>query len=128
MAYNRRMKIQSYKDLVVWQKSIGLVDHVYTLTRALPKSETFGLSTQMRRAAVSIPSNIAEGYKRNYILEYIQFLNIAFSSTAELETQLLIAANQYKPPGYNKTVELLDEVQRMLLVLIRQLKAKQSQK
>ena len=82
--------IQSYKDLIVWQRAIELVVEIYDLTKKLPKNEEFALSNQMRRAVVAIPSNIAEGYLRKGLNEYIQFLRIAISSASELETQLII--------------------------------------
>ena len=84
-------KINSYKDLFVWQKAIDLVVHIYQLTGTFPKSELFCLTSQMRRAAVSIASNIAEGRARGTRKDYRQFIIIAFGSGAELETQLIIA-------------------------------------
>jgi four helix bundle protein len=83
--------ITSYKDLIVWQKSIILVKEVYKLTSAFPKDELYGLVSQMRRAAVTIPSNIAEGFGRKSHKEQNQFYLIAFSSALELETQIIIA-------------------------------------
>ncbi|HIJ72435.1 MAG TPA: four helix bundle protein [Planctomycetes bacterium] len=85
------MKTKSFKDLIVWQKSYKLVLEIYKTTRDFPKSEDYGLSQQMRRAAVSIPSNIAEGYGRKHKAEYNQFLSIAYGSLLELETQFLLA-------------------------------------
>lgn len=85
------MGIQTYKDLFVWQKSVNLVEQIYQATQNLPKSEQFGLTSQMRRAAVSVPSNIAEGYRRRSLGDYIRFLSIADGSSGELETQLIIA-------------------------------------
>ena len=85
------MKTQSFKDLIVWQKSYKLVLEIYKITKDFPKSETYGLSQQMRKSAVSIPSNIAEGYGRKHKAEYNQFLSIAYGSLLELETQFLIA-------------------------------------
>ena len=82
--------VNSYQDLEVWKKSIDFVEQIYRLVKQLPKEETYALSDQMRRAAVSIPSNIAEGANRKTTKEYIQFLYIALGSTAELETQLII--------------------------------------
>ena len=84
------MDIKDYKDLIVWQKERALVTEVYKLTRLLPKEELFALSSQMQRAAISIPSNIAEGSQRKGINEYIHFLSIARGSNAELQTQLFI--------------------------------------
>ena len=85
------MLVKSFRDLRVWQASMDLVDAVYTQTSAFPKDEIFGLSSQMRRAAVAIPSNIAEGHTREGTKEYLQFLAIARASLAELETQVLIS-------------------------------------
>lgn len=83
--------INSYKDLIVWQKSFELVIEIYKLTNLFPKSEIYGLVSQMRRCVVSIPSNIAEGFIRKHRKEYAQFISIAFGSGAELETQLLLS-------------------------------------
>jgi len=85
------MRFKDYKDLVVWQRAIDLVIEVYRIVKVLPQEEVYDLSSQMRRAAVSIPSNIAEGYGRNSDNELIRFLNIASGSLAELETQIIIA-------------------------------------
>jgi four helix bundle protein len=107
---------QSHKDLIVWQKSIALVTLVYELTKTFPKDELFGLTSQMRRAAVSIPSNIAEGRNRGTRKDFRQFILVAFGSANELETQLLIAENL----GYASKDQLgplnnlLSEVCRML--------------
>src|SRR5256885_16498458 len=84
-------KTQSYKDLVVWQKGIALAKIIYTLTARFPTEEKFGLVSQMRRAAVSIPSNIAEGQARHTTGEFIQFISHAEGSVAELNTQLILA-------------------------------------
>lgn len=83
--------MSSYKDLFVWQKSIQLVTDIYKLTKVFPKDEYYGLVSQMQRAAVSIPSNIAEGNERNSNKEFAHFLYIAKGSLAELETQIIIA-------------------------------------
>src|SRR6202163_3404212 len=83
---------RSYKDLVVWQKGIALAEAVYRLTKSFPSTEKFGLVAQMRRAAVSIPSNIAEGQARHTTGEFIQFISHAEGSAAELDTQLILAA------------------------------------
>ena len=120
------MSTQSYKDLIVWQKSIELVKIVYALTKQLPKEEVYGLTSQMRRCAVSIPSNIAEGQKRNSISEYVQFLYIANYSAAELETQLIITREVYSNIDTLQCQELLQEVQKMTSTLIGKLKPKTS--
>ena len=114
-------KLFSYKDLIVWQRSIELVIAVYELTEDFPKEELYGLTSQMRRAAVSIPSNIAEGRFRGTKKDFLQFLRIAYSSGAELETQLEIAKRlrQTKDFDYSKVDSLLLEVMKMLNTIIR---------
>ena len=83
--------MKSYKELIVWQKSIELVIQIYKVTKTFPKEEVYGLTSQTQRADVSIPSNIAEGHDRNSSKEFVQFLYISRGSLAELETQILIA-------------------------------------
>ena len=112
--------IQSFKDLTVWQKSFSLVSEVYKLTEQLPKEEIFGLSSQIRRCAVSIPSNIAEGQQRNNSREYRQFLGIAKGSCAELETQLLLTSAIYNV-NTNHIASELQEVQKMLQAILNKL-------
>lgn len=113
-------KINSYKDLIVWQKAMELVTSVYSLTETFPKSELYCLTSQMRRCAISIPSNIAEGSRRRTRKDYRQFLVIAFGSGGELETQIEIAKRLYDSENsyYNNIDILLDEVMRMLNKLI----------
>ena len=95
--------MKSHKDLEAWKKSINLVTEIYKLTSGFPKEELYGLTSQIRRSAVSVPSNIAEGAGRNYDKEFIQFLYIASASMSELETQLLIACNlEYFPENILK--------------------------
>lgn len=122
---NSQIKINSYKDLVVWQKSFRLSLLVYKLTKAFPKDELYALVSQLRRAAISLPSNIAEGYTRHRRLEYIQFLQIAFASGAELETQLLIAKElgYINSNDFEEVQSLLQEVMRMLNSLISKIKS-----
>ncbi len=117
------MAILSYKDLIVWQKSIDLVDSIYQLTENFPKSEQYGLTNQMRRCAVSIPSNIAEGRKQSSKEEFRRCLRIAFGSGCELETQVIIAKRLSFSKDLNfATVDsLLNEVMRMLNGLIASL-------
>jgi four helix bundle protein len=86
-------KISSYRQLEIWQKSMGLVNKIYQISSTFPKEEIFGLTSQIRRAAISIPANIAEGWGRRLTKEFIQFLRIARGSLLELETHLLIAKN-----------------------------------
>lgn len=106
---------------MVWQKSLDLVREIYAATGNLPQAEIYGLVSQMRRAAVSIPSNIAEGYRRKNLKEYIQFLYISYGSSAELETQLLISKDIYPRIDFSKSESVLNEVQKMLNVVIRKL-------
>ena len=112
--------IKGYRDLIVWQKSMDLVDEIYKIARLLPIEERFALSDQMRRSAVSIPSNIAEGYERKSKKEYIHFLSVAKSSRAELETQLYICIRQnfITPEDADKAFGLCSEVGRILNTLI----------
>jgi four helix bundle protein len=117
------MKMTSYKDLIVWQKAMALVKEIYSLTSQFPKDELFGLQSQMQRASVSIPSQIAEGYLRNHKKEYIQFLFIGLGSAAELETQILICKSleKFNKLNFSKAENLLTEVMKMLFVLIRKI-------
>jgi four helix bundle protein len=84
-------KYQSYRDLIVWQESINLVENIYQTTKSFPKEEMFGLTSQIRRSSVSIPANIAEGYGRNHTKEYLNHLSIANGSLSELETHIIIS-------------------------------------
>lgn len=112
------MGSRSFKDLVVWQRSMELVKEIYKLTKGFPRAEEFALTSQLRRAVVSIPSNVAEGSKRGTQKDFLQFLRIANGSAAELETQLLVAQDEYRKIDYSKSLSLLNEVQRMLTSLI----------
>ena len=118
--------MNSYRDLIVWQKSFKLVIEIYKLTSIFPKSELYGIANQMRRASISVPSNIAEGYSRKYRKEYIQFISIAFSSGAELQTQLLLARVLELAPKekFNTSFGLLEEVMKMLNALSKSLNPK----
>lgn len=118
------MKIGSYKELIVWKKSMLLVTEIYKLSEQFPKDETFGLRSQMQRAAVAIPSNIAEGYLRKHKKEYIQFLSIALGSGAELETQILICKSlpKFKHLDFCPSENLLDECMKMLYSMIERLR------
>lgn len=115
------MYVQSFKQLIVWQKAMLLVEAIYIASAKLPNAEQFGLTSQMRRSAVSIPSNIAEGKKRKTKKDFVQFLRISDGSAAELETQILLAKRLYTATNFVKCEELLDEVQRMLTVMIQKL-------
>ena len=87
-------KIKDYKDLHIWQKGIEIVDKIYSITERFPQNELYGLTSQMRKAAVSIPSNIAEGFVRKHTKEYSYFLSISLGSCAEIDTQIIIATNR----------------------------------
>lgn len=117
--------MQTYKDLVVWQKSIELTVAIYTLTDSFPQNERFGLTSQMRRAAVSIASNIAEGKLRGTKKEFRHFLLIAFGSGGELETQIEIAKRLAETSNldYIKVGVLLEEIMKMLNVMINRASA-----
>lgn len=119
------MWIQSYKELIVWKKSITLVKIVYTLTDKFPASELYGLMSQMRRAAISIPSNIAEGSRRGSRKDFRHFLLTAFGSGAELETHIEIAKQLHfiKELNCSETDNLLDEIMRILNKMIVNLKS-----
>jgi len=113
----------SYKDLIVWKKSMQLAAQIYKITKTFPKEELYGLTSQMRRAAVSIPSNIAEGQKRNSKKEFLQFLAVAKGSLAELETQLLLSAeiNYFSNYDIIEVQDLVVEIEKMLNALARTL-------
>ena len=120
--------LKNYKELKVWQRSYQLCLDIYKITKGFPKEERYGLTSQIRRAAVSVPSNIAEGYGRKTTPEYIRFLYIAYGSNCELETQILLSGDL----GYIETGKLeilkegIGEVERMLKALIKSLERKHS--
>jgi len=113
---NESIKVISYKDLIVWQKAMDLVTLIYSLTQNFPQCEIYGLTSQMRRSAISIPSNIAEGSRRGSLKENKHFLLIAYGSGAELETQIQIAKRLSfcNNINFSKIDSLLDEVMRIL--------------
>ena len=117
------MQINSHKDLFVWQRSMSLVKATYVLTDKFPARETYGLSSQMRRAAVSIPSNISEGKNRGTAKDFAHFLRMAYGSCAELDTQLEISRQLgfVKIPDTTAANSLLEEVSKMLRVMISKL-------
>ena len=119
------MKIKNYKELIVWQKSIGLALAVFKITKKFPKSELYGIVSQMRRCAYSIASNIAEGYNRGSRLEYKKFLQIAYGSAAELETQLIICLKTglIKKKHFGELISPLTEILKMLNRMITTLKS-----
>lgn len=114
----------AHTKLLVWQKAMELAGKIYIITKEFPHEEKFGLTSQIRRAAVSIPSNIAEGRSRGTRKDFAQFLHIALGSSAELETQLVLAQNLYpsKNASYNELLGLTREVRRMLIAFISSLK------
>ncbi len=115
--------MQGHKDLTVWQKAMDLVTDIYRLTRAFPKQELYGLASQIQRAAVSIPSNIAEGHALKQTQAYLRHLAIASGSLAELQTQIEIAGRlDYLKPEDGEVSKLADEIGRMLAGLRRGLK------
>jgi four helix bundle protein len=119
-------KIESYRDLKVWQKSMDLVTECYRLAHRLRQNEQFGLASQMRRAVVSIPSNIAEGFGRWHSKEFVHFLLLANGSLKELETHLLIGNRlaYFSPQETLKPLGLAEEIGRMLAGLRNKLNAK----
>jgi four helix bundle protein len=118
--------LKNYRELKVWQKSFELCKSIYKITKKFPRKEQYSLTSQIRKSAISIPSNIAEGYGRGTTKEYIHFLYIAYGSICELETQILLS----KDFGYiseedkNDLLEKVKEVERMLHALIKSLKNK----
>jgi len=118
--------LKNYKELQVWQKAYQVCLEIYRLTKSFPQDERYGLTSQIRRAAVSVPSNIAEGYGRKTTNEYIQALYIAYGSTCEIETQALLAGDL----GYIEDAELqklltdIGDLERMLKGLLNSLKTK----
>lgn len=113
-------KMTDYKDLIVWQKSMELARIIYRLTSRFPRDEVFGLTNQIRRAVVSIPSNIAEGFGRGSDREFIYFLRISKGSAAEVETQILISEDLHyvSPDDAQAALSLCDEIVRMLGTMI----------
>lgn len=116
------MNVKTHKDLDVWKDSIDLVKDIYLITKDFPNDELYGLTSQIRRCAVSIPSNIAEGSARNHNKEFVQFLYVSLGSLAELETQLIIA----EQIGYLKNYDYtsMNKIKKMLLGLIKYMKSK----
>ncbi len=115
--------MNNYKKLEVWRKAIDLVEDAYHLTKKFPKEEIFGLTSQIRRCCISIPSNIAEGAGRNGKKEFVNFLGIASGSCCELDTQLILAERlgYLKPDDTNSVLDKIDHIQQMNVNLIRKL-------
>jgi len=122
------MAIGSHKNLDVWKKSMDLVTQVYSLTKTFPKEELYGLSSQMRRAAISIPSNLAEGRSKRTTRDYIRVANMSYGSASELETQLIIAKNLgfAAEDQLNAVINELTEIGKMLYGLVTSLEKKPS--
>jgi len=114
-------KIRNFKDLKIWQRGVELVKLIYVITNSLPVDEKYGIVSQMRRSAVSVPSNIAEGFMRRHNKEYKQFLYIALGSLAELETQIIISKelNFITTDHYTGTLSAIDELNKMTTGLIK---------
>ncbi|MCR4602900.1 MAG: four helix bundle protein [Prevotella sp.] len=120
--------METHKDLRVWQQSIEMVTSIYLMTKAFPKEETFGLALQIRRAAVSVPSNIAEGYARGTDREKLHFLRISSGSMSEVETQLMLSLNlgDISQEYYKEMSETLTSIWKQLNALISTIKKKLS--
>ncbi|WP_317042587.1 four helix bundle protein [Bacteroides ndongoniae] len=116
-------EIKTHKDLLVWKKSIDLVEQIYKFTKQFPKEELYGITNQMRRCAVSIPANIAEGSGRKNKAEFIQFLHIALGSASELETHLIISQRLgfLSSNSYDEIMNALNEIIKMICGLINSL-------
>lgn len=117
------MGIKTFRDLVIWQKGIEVVIEIYRVTKKFPKEETYGLVSQMRRAAISIPSNAAEGFRQFHNREYKQFLYISSGSCGELETQVTIARklNYINEEQENALLDRLDHIGRMISSLLKKI-------
>ena len=120
------MQLKNYKELIVWQKAYQLCLEIYKITKRFPKSEVFGLSYDLKRTVISIPSNIAEGYGRQTTKEYIRFLYIAYGSYCELETKILLTGDldYISKEEKQRLLSLGQEVERMLKALINSLEKK----
>ena len=121
------MKVKKYSELIAWQKAMDLVESVYKATASFPREEIYGLTSQVRRAAVSVPSNIAEGQGRKSTMEFLHHLSIAYGSLTETETQLLIAGRlaYLEQKKVDHLIEQTNEVGRLLNGLSNSLSAKQ---
>ena len=117
--------MNSHKDLDVWKKSMELVTNIYRLTRDFPQEELYGLTSQIRRSAISIPSNIAEGAARNSVKEYMQFLYVSLGSISEIETQILIAEKLGFLKVGHSLLEEVSAIRKMLTGLISYVSKKQ---
>ena len=115
--------VKTFEDLIIWQKSIVLTKQIYTITRKFPKEEIYGLSNQLRRASVSVASNIAEGYGRITRNDYKRFLSFSFGSTFEIQTQLIIGIEIgiINNEDFNESIMLSKEISAMLHAIIKKL-------
>jgi four helix bundle protein len=122
--------LKNYRELIVWQKSYQLCIEIYRITKDFPREEKFGLTSQIRRAVVSVPSNIAEGYGRKTTPEYIHALYVAYGSNCELETQILLSRDlgYIEVEDMRRLQENIGEVERMLKALIKSLEKKLSKR
>jgi four helix bundle protein len=120
----KAQSVKTFRDLVIWQKSMNLVTQIYDITKRFPKDEKYGLTLQIRRCAVSIPSNIAEGYGRKSTQDYLRFLQISISSLYELQTQIEIGLNlkYLSNEDFDKVYELSREVERMISSLCKKIR------
>lgn len=118
------MKVKDYKELLIWQQGIEIVDKLYSITKIFPGTEIHGLTNQIRRAAVSIPSNIAEGFMRQHTKEFSQFLRIALGSYAEIDTQLTISKRQgyISDALFEELTRMINQEMRMIMGLLKNLK------
>gem|GEM_PF-167346 len=116
---NTQKQVKTFRNLAIWQKGISLAKAIYQKTSAFPKDELYGLVSQARRAAVSIPSNIAEGYRRRHTREFQQFLNVALGSLGELETQMILSGELDYLSNESKSflLEEIDHLTRMIISL-----------
>ncbi|MGB3509557.1 MAG: four helix bundle protein [Microcoleaceae cyanobacterium] len=115
----------NYRNQFIWQRGVQLAVHCYEVTKHFPRSEIYGLTSQIRRSSVSIPSNIAEGYGRQYKREYIQFLHLALGSLRELDTQLIIAkqAGLADEKLLNPIIKETEEMQRIMVSTLKKVKS-----
>ncbi len=121
------MGIKDYRDLEIWKRGMDLVEAIYNLTLAMPKEEVYGLTAHLRKTAVSIPSNIAEGFARFYAKEFRQFLFVSLGSCAELNTQILIATRLkfLNPEKVAALSREIDVTSRMIMALIKKINQRQ---
>ena len=120
--------VRSYRDLIVWQRSLDLTERVYAVTERFPRCEVYGLAAQMRRSSVSIPSNIAEGHGRHHLGDYLRHLSVANGSLMELETQVIISARRkyFGADAEHSLLKSSAEIGRMLAGLTRSLNRRRS--